>query len=110
MPQHVTWVPWSEEDDLYLRKNAGSKPSHVLAFKLGRTKSAVEQRAAKLDISLCFGRTWVPVRQADIVKAAAVASKHIKYHGGKASAARELGIPYPRLQLLIKHAKKQGLL
>lgn len=110
MPQHTSWDLWSAEDDAKLIRWAGRKPDHVIAHLLGRTRSAVQQRASKKEISLCVGRTWEPVKQHEITKAAEILLKHIDFYGGKTSAAREMGVTYPRFQLLIKYAKKQGYL
>lgn len=104
MPQHTTWDRWTNEDDARLVKWAGVKPDHVIAHLLGRTRTAVQQRAAKKGLSMCVGRTWVPVRDAEIRRAAALRAQ---YRFGT-EAAIAMGVPYSRFQLLIKYAKKQG--
>lgn len=106
MPQHAEWHHWTEQDDADLVKWAGTKPDHVIAHLLGRTRSAVRQRAAKNGLSLCFGRTWEPVRSPDVRTAAELRRKH----RFATDAAKEMGIPYYRFRLMIKYAKEQGLL
>lgn len=106
MPQHTSWDPWSVEDDAKLIRWAGRKPDHVIAHLLGRTRSAVQQRASKKGLSICVDRTWVPVRDAEIRRAAAFRAQ---YRYGT-EAARAMAVPYSRFKLLIKYAKKQGYL
>lgn len=97
MPQHETWVAWSDEDLSYLKKYAGHHKKQTIASRMGRSLGAVEQMASKLGLSLAFRQSWRKVTNHEVSQAKSIVTNHTS----KSSAARAMGISRSRFIYLI---------